>query len=132
MENLLKINGRLYLYHLGHSKTDQLVAEQHSHAEKPVADKAADTPTAWHEASNIITGPIFRRIRGGTTVAEPLSAEAGGQNIPLGDTMALTRHRSIQTMMRYLQTGAIGQTRAARLQGDDPPPSGRTPDSVGL
>jgi hypothetical protein len=52
--------------------------------------------------------------------------EAGRQNIPLGDTMAMTGHRSIQTVMRYFQTGAIGQTRAARLLGDDPP-SGRGP-----
>jgi hypothetical protein len=78
MENLLKVNDRLYLYHLGHSKTDQLGAEQNSNAEKPVADKAADALTAWLEASNIIMGPIFRfrRIRGAATVAEPLSAEA--------------------------------------------------------
>jgi hypothetical protein len=58
--------------------------------------------------------------------------EAGRQNIPLGDTMAMTWHRSIQTVMRYFQTGAIGQTRAARLLGDDPPSDGGTPDSVGL
>ena len=58
--------------------------------------------------------------------------EAGLQNIPLGDTMAMTGHRSIQTVMRYFQTGAIGQTRAARLLGDDPPSDGGTPDSAGL
>jgi hypothetical protein len=97
MENLLKVNERLYLYHLGHSKTDQLGAEQNSHAEKPVADKAADALTAWLEASKAMTG-----------------------------------HRSIQTVMRYFQTGAIGQTRAARLLGDDPPSDRGTPDSAGL
>jgi integrase len=163
MENLVKVGDRLYLYHLGHSKTDQLGAEHNSNAEKPVADQAADALAAWLEASNIITGPLFRRIRGAATVAEPLSAEAvalivkrraqlaglqgdfgahslrsgfvteaGRQNIPLGDTMAMTGHRSIQTVMRYFQTGAIGQTRAARLLGDDSPSAGGTPDSVGL
>ena len=102
----------------------------------------ADALTAWLAASNIITGPIFRRIRGAATVAEPLSAEAvaltvkrraqlaglegdfgahslrsglvteaGRQNVPLGDTMAMTGHRSIQTVMRYFQAGAIGQIR---------------------
>ena len=150
MENLVRVNDRLYLYHLGHSKTDQLGAEQNNHAEKPIADQAADALTAWLAASKIITGPLFRRIRGAATVAEPLSAEAvalivkrrarlaglagdfgahslrsgfvteaGRQNIPLGDTMAMTGHRSVQTVMRYFQTGAIGQTRAARLLGDD-------------
>ena len=125
--------------------------------------EAADALTAWLAASNIITGPIFRRIRGAATVAEPLSAEAvalivkrraqlaglegdfgahslrsgfvteaGQQNVPLGDTMAMTGHRSIQTVMRYFQTGAIGQTRAARLLGDDPSSGGGTTDSVEL
>jgi integrase len=125
--------------------------------------EAADALTAWLAASNIITGPIFRRIRGAATVAEPLSAEAvalivkrraqlaglegdfgahslrsgfvteaGRQNVPLGDTMAMTGHRLIQTVMRYFQTGAIGQTRAARLLGDDPSSGGGTTDSVEL
>lgn len=38
----------------------------------------------------------------------------------------------IGLVMRYFQTGAIGQTRAARLLGDDPPSDGGTRDSVGL
>ena len=53
--------------------------------------------------------------------------EAGRQNIPLGDTMAMTGHRSIQTVMRYFQTGAIGQTRAARLMGEDLPQTTEEP-----
>jgi integrase len=163
MENLVRVGERLYLYHLGHSKNDQLGAEQNNHAEKPIADQAADALTAWLAASDIITGPIFRRIRGAATVAEPLSAEAvalvvkrrarsaglegdfgahslrsgfvteaGRQNIPLGDTMAMTGHRSVQTVMRYFQTGAIGQTRAARLLGDDPQSAGEALDSLKL
>ncbi len=163
MENLVKVDDRTYLYHLGHSKTDQLGAELNNNAEKPVAGKAADALTAWLEASQILTGPIFRRIRGAATVSEPLSGEAvalnvkrraqlaglqgdfgahslrsgfvteaGRQNVPLGDTMAMTGHRSIQTVMRYFQTGAISKTRAARLLGDDVPNDGGTPNPVGL
>jgi hypothetical protein len=41
--------------------------------------------------------------------------EAGRQNVPLGETMALTGHRSVQTVMRYFQTGSVQQTRAANL-----------------
>jgi integrase len=150
MENLIRVDERLYLYHLGHSKTDQMGADQNSNTEKPVADQAADALTAWLEASHILTGPIFRGIRGAVTVAEPLSAEAvalivkrraqlaglegdfgvhslrsgfvteaGRQNIPLGDTMAMTGHRSVQTVMRYFQSGAIGEARVARLLGED-------------
>jgi integrase len=44
--------------------------------------------------------------------------EAGRQNVPLGEGMALTGHRSAQTVMRYFQTGAIQQTRAANLLQD--------------
>src|ERR1700676_2875881 len=47
------------------------------------------------------------------------------------DTMAMTGHRSIQTLMRYFQTGVIGQTRAARLMGDDPPKRRRNPRFCG-
>lgn len=107
-------------------------------------------PSAWLEASQILSGPIFRRIRRAATVAEPLSGEAvalivkrraglaglegdfgahslrsgfvteaGRQNVPLGDTMAVTGHRSVQTVMRYFQTGAISKNRVARLLSDD-------------
>ena len=48
--------------------------------------------------------------------------EAGKQDIGLGDTTALTGHKSIQTVMGYYQSGDVGQTRAARLmdsKGDE-------------
>ncbi|MDP9084351.1 MAG: hypothetical protein M3N50_11375 [Pseudomonadota bacterium] len=54
-----------------------------------------------------------------------------GESVPHGDTMAMMGHRSIQPVMRYFQTGAIGQSRAAWLLGNDPS-GGGTPDSVGL
>jgi integrase len=41
--------------------------------------------------------------------------EAGKQGVALGDTMALTGHRSVQTVMEYYQSGEVGNTRAARL-----------------
>lgn len=41
--------------------------------------------------------------------------EAGRQNVPLGDAMALTGHRSVPTFLRYFQTGAVARTRAANL-----------------
>jgi hypothetical protein len=50
--------------------------------------------------------------------------EARPQTVPLGDTMAMTGHRSVQTVMWHFQTGAIGQIRAARLLGYDPPQIG--------
>ena len=50
--------------------------------------------------------------------------EAGKQGIDLGDTMALTGHRSVQTVMGYYQSGEVGHSRAARLMD-----SKKTPDS---
>jgi len=47
--------------------------------------------------------------------------EAGRQNVPLAEAMALTGHRSIQTALRYFQTGAVQQTRAATLLTGAPP-----------
>ena len=96
-------------------------------------------------ASGVNEGAIFRRIRGSVAAEplEPqavraivkrranlagLSAdfsahslrsgfmtEAGRQNIPLAEAMALTGHRSVQTALRYFQTGAVQHTRAATL-----------------
>ena len=44
--------------------------------------------------------------------------EAGRQNVPLREATALTGHRSVQTVMRYFQTGAVQQTKAASLLND--------------
>jgi site-specific recombinase XerD len=41
--------------------------------------------------------------------------EAGRQSVPLGEALALTGHRSVQTAVRYFQIGAAQQTRAANL-----------------
>jgi integrase len=45
--------------------------------------------------------------------------EAGKQNISLGETMAMTGHRSVQTVMGYYQSGELSSSRAARLIDDD-------------
>jgi integrase len=41
--------------------------------------------------------------------------EAGKQGISLGETMAMTGHRSVQTVMGYYQSGELTTSRAARL-----------------
>jgi integrase len=47
--------------------------------------------------------------------------EAGKQGVALGDTMALTGHRSVHTVMDYYQSGEVGGTRAARLMDNKKP-----------
>ena len=41
--------------------------------------------------------------------------EAGRQNVPMREAMAMTGHRSLATFLRYFQTGAVQHTKAANL-----------------
>jgi integrase len=41
--------------------------------------------------------------------------ESGRQNIPIGEAMALTGHRSVQTFVGYYRSGEVGNSAAARL-----------------
>jgi integrase len=149
MEQLVAVDETTYLYRLLYSKTDPTGATQH--VEKPIMGVAATALTAWLQASGIKEGAIFRRIRGtvvaealepqavraivkrrallaglsGDFSAHSLRSgfmtEAGRQNVPLAEAMALTGHRSVQTALRYFQTGAVQQTRAATLLTGAPP-----------
>jgi site-specific recombinase XerD len=44
--------------------------------------------------------------------------EAGRQNVPLGEAMALTGHRSVQTAVRYFQAGAVGEIPGGKPVGE--------------
>jgi len=148
MEQLIAIDEHTYLYRLVHSKTDQTGAA--IHVEKPIMGVAATALTAWLAASGITEGAIFRRIRGSCVAEalEPQAVrfivkrraklaglsgdfsahslrsgfmtEAGRQNVPLAEAMALTGHRSVQTALHYYQPGAVQHSRAANLLADSP------------
>lgn len=75
MENLRKVGPRAYSFTLLHSKTNQAGAARPD-SEKPVVDEAADALSVWLRRSGIVTGAIFRRIRRGEKVGEPLAAAA--------------------------------------------------------
>jgi integrase len=104
---------------------------------------AAVALEAWMRALlefRITHGPIFRRILN-DRIAEPLKdgavraqmadkplgklsahslrsgfvTEAGKQGISLGETLAMTGHRSVQTVMGYYQGGELSTSRTARL-----------------
>lgn len=144
MENLARVEGG-YLYRLSYSKTDQSGTGNAADAEKPLMGPAGGALTAWLEVSGVTSGAIFRRIRGarageplsaqavglivkrraelagleGDFGAHSLRSgfvtEAGRQGVPLGEAMALTGHRSVQSAMRYFQGGAAQQMQAAHL-----------------
>lgn len=45
--------------------------------------------------------------------------EAARQNIPIGETMALTGHASVATVVGYFRTASSLESKAARLLGED-------------
>lgn len=145
IEHLVKVDSEAYLYQLAHSKTDQSGTVHNADAVKPITGIAAEALTAWLEASAIKSGAIFRRIRGskvaeplsgqavwaivkrrtalagleGDYGAHSLRSgfvtESGRQNVPMKEAMAMTGHRSVQTFLRYFQTGALQTSAAADL-----------------
>lgn len=64
-----------FSYELIHSKTNQS-GQDRPENEKPVVGAAAEALHEWLEASGVKEGPIFRRIRRGGHLGEPLSAAA--------------------------------------------------------
>jgi integrase len=74
MENTRR-EGEAFVFTLRRSKTNQAGAEQ-AENDKPVAGRAALALEAWLRAAKITAGPLFRRVRRGGVVGEPLSAAA--------------------------------------------------------
>jgi integrase len=134
-----------FSYHLAHSKTNQVGADR-PEDHKPLVGSAAAALQAWLRAAGIVDGRIFRRIRKGGHIGEPLSAaavrqivkercalagvagdfsahslrsgfvtEAGRQALPIAETMAMTGHRSLQTVLGYTRTGSTSRGAGGRL-----------------
>ncbi|MCD2511889.1 site-specific integrase [Acidovorax sp. D4N7] len=152
MQYLRRLPSGDYLYTLAHSKTNQAgidAPENH----KPVLGAAAEALGAWLEASGIGEGAIFRRIRKGGHLGEPLTppavrnivrercelagvdgdfsahslrsgfvTEAGRRNVPLADTMAMTGHQSVATVLGYFRAEAATGNKAARMMDDGEAP----------
>jgi integrase len=128
--------GENFVFTLVTSKTNQAGTDR-AENEKPIVGKAAQAMTAWLAASKVKTGGIFRRVRRGGGIGEPLSAaavrdivkkrcrlagiseefsahslrsgfvtEAGRKGVPLGETMAMTGHRTTASLVGYFRTGA--------------------------
>lgn len=148
-DNVKRISARTYVFTLHRSKTDQSGTNSQNN-EKPIVGPAADALDTWLERSGVKSGAIFRRIRRGDKVAEPLSpaavrdivktrallagleeefsahslrsgfvTEAAHQGVPIGETMALTGHASVATVVTYFRSAAAIGSKAARLLGDD-------------
>ena len=145
LESLTVIGADTYIYRLTQTKSDQAGTAANPHADKPIVGPAAEALAAWLKVSGIKSGALFRRIRrtrvseplsaqavwlivkrraaladlkgnyGAHSLRSGFVTEAGRQNVPLGETMALSGHRSVQTAMRYFHTGRVQDSAAARL-----------------
>lgn len=147
LENLQPRPGGTYVYLLMHSKTNQTGQARGDNA-KPIVGRAAKALTEWLQVSGITSGAMFRRIRKGDQIGEPLSpsavrdivrqraqlaglgddfsahslrsgfiTEAVRQQVPLPETMALTGHRSVASLVGYFRAEAK-PTRASFLLDD--------------
>lgn len=149
MRYLRAMGDNEFIYTLAHSKTNQSGTDAPEN-NKPVTGRAATALKAWLQVAQIVDGPIFRRIRKGGHVAEPLSpaavrnivkqrcelagvegdfsahslrsgfvTEAGRRNVPLPDTMALTGHHSVATVLGYFRADTALNNPAARMLDED-------------
>ncbi len=75
MENTRRVGPRAYSFTLLHSKTNQTGARRVD-SDKPVLDDAADALAAWIGRAGLTQGALFRRVRRGDKVGEPLAPAA--------------------------------------------------------
>lgn len=152
LDNLTRLPDGSYLYRLGPSKTDQ-TGDRKDDPDKPIVGTAAEALAAWLAASGLTEGALFRRIRGsvvaealrpeavaeivkkrcalagiegdfaGHSLRSGFATEAGRQEIPLPDVMALTGHTQVQSVIGYWRSGVGVTHRVARLLDRVPPKS---------
>lgn len=144
MECLSKADGGNYSYRLHRSKTDQDGISA-IHPDKPIRGQAADALRKWLAAAAIVEGPIFRRLWrsrvgppltpgavasivqkramlaglegdwSGHSLRSGFISEAGRRNIPLGDVMAMTEHRRVETVLSYYRVGDLAKNQIGNL-----------------
>ena len=148
LENLQRVNAEAFVYTLAHSKTNQR-GELRPEDVKPLVGSAAAAMTEWLavlQAHGVQEGPIFRRIRKGGHLGEPLApaavrdivkercalagiegrfsahslragfvTEAGKQNMPLPETMAMTGHQSVATVVGYFRAESALGSKVSRM-----------------
>lgn len=131
MKHLRRAGPHSFTYTLHHSKSNQSATDRPEN-HKPLEGMAGEALQAWLDASLIQDGTIFRQVRKGGHLGEPLSpaavrdivraraklaglpdvfsahslrsgfvTEAAVQKVPLADTMAMTGHRSVASVVAY-------------------------------
>ncbi len=148
LSDLRRVGERTFVYHLGHSKTQQAGPSATSTPDKPILGPAADALAAWLTAVQLTEGPIFRRLWrhrvggglspasvaaivqrraamaglegdfGGHSLRSGFVTEGGRQGIALPALMAMTEHRAVGSVIGYFQAGGVTENPAARLLDD--------------
>ncbi|WP_233172128.1 site-specific integrase [Dyella sp. ASV21] len=148
LSDLRRVGERAFVYHLGHSKTQQAGPSAMSAPDKPILGPAADALAAWLEAAHLTEGPIFRRLWrhrvgdglspasvaaivqrradqaglegdfGGHSLRSGFVTEGGRQGIALPALMAMTEHRAVGSVIGYFQAGGVTDNPAAHLLDD--------------
>lgn len=143
VERLIKADGSNYAYRLHRSKTNQDGTVKQP--DKPIRGKAAEALKAWLDAAAIAEGAIFRRLWGsrvgppltpesvanivrkrallagldgdwaGHSLRSGFVTEAGRKNIPVGDVMAMTEHRKVDTVIGYYRSGELAANAVGNL-----------------
>lgn len=75
MENTRRVGPRARSFTLLHSKTNQ-TGELRADSEKPILEEAADALATWISRAGLKDGPVFRRVRRGDKIGEPLAPAA--------------------------------------------------------
>lgn len=119
-------------------------------ADKPIRGRAAQALEVWLARAGISSGPLFRRLWksrlgpplapasiaaivkrrarkagldgewAGHSLRSGFVTEAGRRKVPLGDVMALTGHRKVDTVLGYYRSGELTDSEATDLLGDGP------------
>nr|WP_157618183.1 site-specific integrase [Rhodanobacter sp. 115] len=148
LSDLRRVGERAFVYHLGHSKTQQAGPSVTATPDKPILGPAADALAAWLAAAQLTDGPIFRRLWrhriggglspasvaaivqrraamaglegdfGGHSLRSGFVTEGGRQGIALPALMAMTEHRAVGSVIGYFQAGGVTDNPAARLLDD--------------
>lgn len=112
---------------------------------KPVKDETAAALRLWLSAANITEGAVFRRLWGtkvgprlsphaiaavvqrraqlaglpgnfaGHSLRRGFVTEASMSDVPLAETMAMTGHRMVKSVVRYAEVGDVLKSKASDL-----------------
>lgn len=152
LDKLHRVDAQSFVYTLAHSKSNQR-GEERPEDVKPLVGTAADAMQKWLELlrlQGIREGGIFRRVRRGGHIGEPLApaavrdivqercvlagmegafsahslrsgfvTEAGRRNMPLSETMAMTGHHSLSTVLGYFRAEGSVVTKVSRMLDED-------------